>query len=348
MPILHGTFSVQRFSTATRRDTPFDHDDIRALNAHAFGTGDLSDSETPHGWGGGHHELDTTCSAEKNMRGDFLHFSFVAEEEKLPAGRIKALAQIEYDAANGKVRWFECLGSATAQVEEEGKDGRYKTRKVVPVVYDRSRNQVWFGHTSDKYAGLFADLFEVTFGKVLQPITAGSFWVGDEPDHLVPVWVEDGKDDWLGNDFLMWLLARNDHELIGKAVVSVRDTVQLACPIGEKGRVAVNLECPTRMPELVRAVREGKVARKAGVTVVTGDGQHFDFTLAAEGWRLSGVKVPDPDDGAKGDVAELARLELCRTLFDTVDGLMNAFTDGYEDNMRLVNEWTNVGEEVTV
>jgi hypothetical protein len=348
MPFTHGTVSARRFTTSVM-DAPkqsFDEGDIESL---AHGSADrcpLSDDEPQHGWCGGLHELDMEFSCEKNLRGDFLSFAWRVTEERLPQGRIKALAELEILGAvkDGRVMaWAEAKETATATVEEEGKDGRYKRHTVVPVVWDAKSGQVWFGTGGTKHTALFQQDFADTFGVELTPITAGS-WVTDQDSRREMAWIEEGSDDWLGNECLMWLLAR-DHagkgdERIGDLTVMVSKTCQMACPNGTGGKDVFSLERPVAMPELNLAAREGKVARRAGLTVVDGAGVMFELTLQAEEWVVTGAKLPESEDYQRDRaVAELERLEQCRSLFWTIDQILAAYRDGREENWRVVEEW---------
>ncbi len=347
MSFLNGTVSCQRFSTATPALSPFGDDEINALARHNADARPLSDSEPQHGWAAGTHELDLTITAAKCLRGPYMHFGFRVTTNDPPAGRVKTLAQAAFDRAQddgNPIPWDDAMESAEATVEEEGKDGRYVKHTLIPIVWDGERGQVWYGSGSDKYVGLFTDLFADTFGVELEPITAGSLAPAGKCQ-LVPeaVWCPDGEDV-VGNEFLMWLLCRDDAEPVGGTTVMVANSVSMACPLGQNGRDEFRYECPARMPELVLAARKGKVARKAGLALATAGGDLFTVTLQGETWAVTGGKLMEPDEDLKGEQAELARLDMCRILFDTLDGLMRAFAQEYTANCDAVTRWLQGGE----
>ncbi|MCK8387218.1 hypothetical protein, partial [Erwinia amylovora] len=78
--------------------------------------------------------------------------------------------------------------------------------------------------------------------------------------------------------------------------VVVANSVVMACPMGQNGKVTVALDLPCGMPELNLAAREGKVARKAGITIADGQGRLFEFAMQAEEWVVTGAKLPEPED----------------------------------------------------
>lgn len=327
----------------------FDEDTIALLKRDNADARPLSDSEPQHGWAGGLHELDTEFSCEKNLRGRYVSWAFRVTEDKPPPGRIKALAEMEMVAAEKdgrKLPWSEAKEIALEAVTEEGKDGRYTRHTVIPVVWDGEDGEVWYGAASEKWVTLFTALFAGTFGVELEQVTASTFHNDNAmPPDMNPVWMEPDSDDWLGNDLMMWLLARDrvgEHVVAG-ATVAVMNRVELACPAGEKGRDVVTTTCPAKSPEVTTAVRDGRVARKVGLIVVTPGGTQYEFTLAAERWAVTGAKVPDNED-LDGMEADVARLDACRELFTTMDAVMSEFVAGHEEHNKLVREWTAGGE----
>src|SRR5262249_11027742 len=185
---------------------------------------------------------------------------------------------------------------ARDRLEEEAKDGRYRKRKCHPVLWDRLSNEVLFRSTSLTQVERLCGLFEQTFGRELECITAGrrahqlaelherTRMVDDSaPSAFVPgvtpadvAWIADESSrDFLGNEFLLWLWYYTD---------AVSDTLQLAdnsevtvmlarsltleCPRGQTGHETISHEGPTRLPEARRAIQAEKVAREGGGTPV--------------------------------------------------------------------------------
>ena len=348
MPFLHGTTSCQRFRTPTSLAyATFGDAEITALAKNNADARPLSDSESQHGWAAGTHEFDLNITAAKCLRGPYLHFGFRVTTNDPPAGRVKTLAQVAFDGAEERgtpISWDEAMESAESVVEQEAKDGKYTKHTLIPVVWDGEKRQVWYGAGSDKWVTLFTQLFKDTFGVELEPITAGSLTPPGYTQLVTEaVWCPDGED-LAGNEFLMWLLCRDDADPVGQTTVMVANSVSMACPVGEGGRDEFRYECPARMPELVLAARKGKVARKAGLTLATGDGKLFTATLQAETWTVTGGKLPDVDEDLTGEHADVARLDLCRQLFAELDGLMHSFAQDYTANCDAVKQWLQGGE----
>lgn len=348
MPFLTGTTSAIRFRTpVSLAYATFGDAEVAALAKHNADARPLSDSKPQHGWAAGTHELDLTITAAKCLRGPYMHWGFRVTTNDPPAGRVKTLAQAAFDRAEESdtpIPWDDAVESAESTVQEEAKDGRYTKHTLIPVVWDGERGQVWYGSGSAKWVTLFTQLFKDTFGVDLEPITAGTL-APTEVNAVVPeaVWCPDGADV-VGNEFLMWLLCRDDNDLIGLTTVMAANSVSMACPFGQGGRDEFRHECPARMPELVLAARKGKVARKAGLTLASGDGKLFTATLQAETWAVTGGKLPDADEDLTGEQADVARLDLCRQLFDELDGLIQSFVQDYAANCDAVKRWLQGGE----
>ena len=349
MSFLNGTFSAMRFSTSATSFHPWDDETVDRIAEHNADARLLSDTEPQHGWTGGRHDLDLDFTTDRLLRGRYLCFGFRVTEDKYPAGRIKALAEMEMAGAEKDGRrldWKDAKATAMDTLAEEGKDGRFRHHSTVPLVWDGVTGDVWYGSAGEKHVGLFTALFAETFGVDVTPVTSGYFYSDNTagPDEN-PVWVEDGTDDWLGNDFLMWLLARDraGEYVVGGVTVAVVGKVDVACPRGETGRDGIAAECPAKVPELTTAVRAGKLARKAGLVTVPQSGATYSFTLAADRWAVTGAKVPVDEDATPGPDTDVATLDRCRELFETLDGVMRSFVNGHAANLRTVTQWTSEG-----
>lgn len=348
MSFLNGTVSCQRFSVDIANREPFSDDDTAALAKHNADARPLSDTEPPFGWCGGKHELDMDFRTERLLRGEYLTFGFRVTENKPPAGRIKALAELEVSGAEKdgrKLSWDDAMETARATVDEEGKDGRYTRHVVVPVVWDGTTGQVWYGSTSDKYVPLFQTLFHETFGVELSSINADSLTADEDPweNTYDPVWFPD-SNNFIANDFLMWLLACDQAEryTVAGATFVVSKSVAVACPRGEDGRDTFTATCPAKVPELTTAIRKGLIARKVGLIVVPKEGHQYEFTLS-DGWTVTGAKLGDADEDGDDVQAEVERLDRCRTLFRTIDAMLTEFVSQHAVNMSFVSQWTSEG-----
>lgn len=348
MPFTHGNMSAILFIEKVRQLTqtgPVGEREIDLLKKFSVDHAKPSDLEPAHGWTAGRHPFDTDFSCEKNLVGKYLCFAFRVTELKLPTDRIKTLAEIEMIAAekNGdKLSWEEAKNTAIATVEEESKDGRYDKHHMIPIVWDTEINEFWYGTTSEKWATLFEIHLQKTFGIEVEQLTSSHYNDNLNPPESNPVWMEPESNDWIGNHFMMWLLAKDklkEHVVRDGIVFMILDKIEMACPDGEKGRDVIATTHPSQSPEVDSAIRDGKLVRKIGMNVLC-NGMTVNLTLAAERFAISGAKI-ESDDELEGDAQLLDRLERCGSVFSTINRMMGVFVSDYEHNMKIVREWQN-------
>ena len=103
------------------------------------------------------------------------------DTDKLPADLLRAYYAVELKAlSKNNPSGFasarqkrEAKEIARDRLEQEAKDGRYRKRKCIPVLWDRLSNEVLFGATSLTQVDRLCSLFEQTFGPELECVTAG-------------------------------------------------------------------------------------------------------------------------------------------------------------------------------
>lgn len=368
MGFLTGSVTYQRFRVACPAPRQFDQEHLDKLADRMAGRQRLAAADgVETGWTAGDHIHDTAFTLDKNVVNDALCFELAVDTDKLPADKLKAYYQVELKANLG----FSGLARPTAKMkraaketarerlEEEAKDGRYRKRKCVPVLWDRTTGEVLFGATSLTLIDRLCSLFEQTFGAKLYAVTAGrlaaegdnrtgvdetlsAFVPGVTADE--PCWIVGGGDtSFHGNEFLLWLwywLDVNSDTLTlpdgSEATVMIARTLTLECPRGQTGHDTISHEGPTRLPEARRAIQSGKLPRKCGLTVVR-HGQQYELTLSAETLAVSGAKLPPPDDtiaDARGKAED--RVDSIRALVETLDQLYAAFL-----SRRLGREWAD-------
>src|SRR4051812_20287923 len=255
------------------------------------------------GWTAGEHVLDTDFQLDKNVISDTLHFELRVDVDKIPSDLLRAYYAVELKAlSKNNPSGFasarqkrEAKEIARERLEQEAKDGRYKKRKCIPVLWDRLTNEVLFGATSLTQIDRLCGLFEQTFGLELECITAGrrayqlaelhlrTRMVDDSaPSAFVPgitpndvAWIADESSrDFIGNEFLMWLwyhtdVASDTIALADKSEVTLMlaRTLTLECPRGQTGHETISSDSPPRLPEARRAIQSGKLPRKVGLTM---------------------------------------------------------------------------------
>lgn len=368
MGFLSGRVTFLRFRVNGPAPRLFDQEHLDRLADRAAGRQRVATADGVEvGWTAGGHVLDTDFTLDKNVVNDALHFELAVESDKLPADWLKAYTAVELAAlaANNPSgrpsarQKREAKEAARARLEEEAKDGRYRKRKCVPVLWDRTTNEVLFGATSLTQVDRLCSLFEQTFGVKLQAMTASDGPTDDAVTHgpidaspsvfvqggtADVAWIADESSrDWLGNEFLLWLWYWTDVMSdtltladASEATAWIARSLTLECPRGQTGADAFAHEGPTRLPEARRAIQGGKLPRKCGLTVVRHD-QQYEFTLHAETLAVGAAKLPPPPDDVTDARAVLdERVGEVRELVATLDLLYGAFL-----SRRLGREWAD-------
>jgi hypothetical protein len=312
------------------------------------------------GWTAGEHVLDTDFHLAKNVVNDTLSFDLRVDTDKLPSDLLRAYYSVELKALSKKNpsglpsarQKREAKEIARERLEQESKDGRYKKRKCIPVLWDRQTNEVLFGAASLTQVDRLCNLFEQTFGIDLECATAGrrayqlaelhkrTRLVDDAaPSAFVPgvsptevAWIADESSrDFIGNEFLLWLWYHTDVQsdtvaLADKSEVTLMlaRTLTLECPRGVTGHETITHEGPTRLPEARRAIQSGKLPRKVGLTLVR-HGEQYELALHAETLAVGSAKLPPPDEDADARGKLDGRADQIRALIETLDLLYEAF-----------------------
>jgi hypothetical protein len=340
----------------------FDGEHLDRLADHQAGRQRIASADgIETGWTAGEHVLDTDFQLAKNVVNDTLSFDLRVDTDKLPGDLLRAYYAVELKALTKKnpsgfpsaKQKREAREIARDRLEREAKDGRYRKRKCIPVLWDRLSNEVLFGATSITQVDRLTGLFEQTFGRNLECVTAGrrayqlaelhsrTRMVDDSsPSAFVPgftppevAWIADESSrDFLGNEFLLWLWYHTDVEsdsikLADKSDVTLMlaRTLTLECPRGQTGHETISSEGPTRLPEARRAIQSGKLPRKMGLTLVR-HSEQYELALHAETLAVAGAKLPAPDGSISEPRAKLdERANQIRNLIETLDLLYDAF-----------------------
>ncbi len=359
-----GRATFMRFKVVGTPPRLFDQTQLDQLADKQMGRQKVASADgSEAGWTAGGHVLDLDFALEKNVVVDALLFDFRFDKDQPPGELLRAYYEVELkaltkDNPTGKPsarQKREAKQIARERVEQEAKDGRFKKRKTVPVVWHLGAGEVWFGTSSLSQLDRFSLLFQETFGVELDALPAGRqaylhaeasgrsrqvddatlspFVVGTTPDDAA--WVADSSSrDWAGNEFLLWLWYYADVESDTLKVADGSEvtfmlsaSLALDCPRGTTGSETIRHEGPTRLPEAKRAIQAGKLPRKVGLTLVRHNDQ-YELAVAAETLAVSGAKLPPPDDEAAAGRAALEdRIGRLRDLVETLDLLYAAFLD---------------------
>lgn len=374
MGFFAGRVTFLRFKVNGPNPRLFTEEHLQRLQNHQAGRQRLASADGVEvGWTAGDHVLDTDFQPAKNVINDTLHFELRVDVDKLPGDLLRAYYAVELKAlaatnpsgfASARQK-REAREIARERLEQEAKDGRFRKRKCVPVLWDARSNEVLFGATSLGHVERLVALFQQTFGQGLEAVTAGrrAYYLAElhqrtrsvddsSPSAFVPgttppdvAWIADESSrDFLGNEFLLWLWFQTEVESDAvrladdsEATVMLARTLTLECPRGQTGHETISHDGPTRLPEVKRAVQAGKLPRKAGLTLVRHDEQ-YELTLHAETLGAAGVKLPNPPEDVTDARARLeARADQIRGLVETLDLLYDAF-----GRVRFGGEWATV------
>jgi hypothetical protein len=361
MGFFTGRASFLRFKVNGPAPRLFDDEHLDRLKDRQAGRQRIASADgIETGWTAGDHVLDTDFHLAKNIINDTLTFDLRVDTDKLPGDLLRAYYAVELKAlSKNNPSGFasarqkrEAKEIARDRLEQEAKDGRYKKRKCIPVLWDKISNEVLFGATSLTQIDRLCSLFEQTFGVGLDCITAGrrayhlaeinarTRLVDDSaPSAFIPgitpsdvAWIADESSrDFIGNEFLLWLWYYTDVESDtikladnSEVTLMLARTLTLECPRGVTGHETISHEGPTRLPEARRAIQSGKLPRKVGLTMVR-HSEQYELALHAETLAVGGAKLPPPDEAsdARGKLDD--RANQLRSLIETLDLLYDAF-----------------------
>ncbi|MBN2561940.1 MAG: hypothetical protein JXQ75_13530 [Phycisphaerae bacterium] len=376
MAFLAGTVSFSRFKVVGGSPKRLDESLLEKLRNQAIGKQRVMRADNEEvGWIGGRHVLDQEFDLEKNVLLDCLHFGLRVDASRVPPDLMRAYVEMELDAlrdgnGDGNARAFarlkkQAVEAARKRADREVKDGRYRRLRQFPILLDTRNDVLYVGATQPAVLERLHPLFKETFGRRLEPITAGrlgydraeqqgisrklenlrpSTFVAhpDGDGHIDVYWTahDSTSRDYLGNEFLLWLWytlseETDTIELPDKTEASVVIVKQLAleCPWAQSGKEVITCEGPTQLPESRRAIQSGKLPRKAGLILARQDEQ-YEFTLQAETFNISSAALPRIEGNGNPRARIEERVEQIRHLAETVDLLFFAFLQD-----RLGSDW---------
>ena len=251
MGFFTGRASFLRFKVNGPAPRLFDDEHLDRLRDHQAGRQRIAAADgVETGWTAGDHVLDTDFHLAKNIINDTSPSTYAWTPTSSPTTCCARTSSVELKALSSKNnpsgfasarQKREAKEIARDRLEQEAKDGRYKKRKCIPVLWDKLTNEVLFGATSLTQIDRLCSLFEQTFGVGLECVTAGR-----RAYHLAEVgtrtrlggrlraqprscpasrpadvaWIADESSrDFIGNEFLLWLWYYTDVE---------SDTIKLA------------------------------------------------------------------------------------------------------------------------
>jgi hypothetical protein len=370
MGFLNGRVTWERFEVGGKA-VPLGQKQVVALERYSIeerlGSGGDGMSV---GFVAGEHVLDLQFNLEKNLVNDALHAAVRIDAVKIPGELKKAWIEMEIaERAAENPSGFptrkqkqEAKEAVEERIQQEAEDGRFKTMKHFPFLWDSRQDVLYLGSASESVVERFVPMFEEAFERTLTRMSAGTvgletakakklqrsfedvapaaFFGASNKSYSVS-WLGDNaaSRDFLGNEFLLWLwwIVEGEADSIklpddSTVAVMMSRTLSLECPLAETGKESFSHESPIRLPEAKHAVRLGKLPRKSGLTLIRHDEQ-YDFTISAETLGVASAALPKLDSETFVAFRQ-DRVDQIRHLTETIDLLFAAFI-----HRRLSSSW---------
>ena len=366
MPFDRGTVSYRRFALEGWKSAPCPEtlDALRAASLVDEGEGSGA------GWTAGEHLFDAGFDAERNLFGEAMLAAIRVDSDRVPADvrrayLLSAMAEEMASADADRQSRRRARDTAQRRCDAEVAEGRWRRRRMVPVLADFAAKSALVPARSDALTTSVRALLEETLECSATALTSGSLAIrladtfglskamervdpesfsggagGDEGGRPEPAWCDDGHPmDFLGNAFLLWCWWRAERDAADDdlGAVLLRRSIELSCPWDSTGSVVVRSDDPAARMELRTALRSGKWPRRAGLILARG-GDAWEFTLQADRWEVSALKLPAPDAApATRREAIEQRLASIREFDAVLTGLFGHFL-----RERLADGWSGV------
>lgn len=377
-----GTMSFLRYAVIGQSPKMPDEDLLKKLADHAIKPSETGlPEEVEYGWCGPRHLLDPSFGFEHCVFNDCLFFALRVDTNKVPAEIRHAWQVIEEDALAktnpsgfiSKQQKRLARETINQRIDEELRSGKYRRSKHIPLLWDLP-NGVVYGPSSLSVREKLTELFSITFGLELEPLTSGNIALRElerrgrrrEYEDFVPTrfakspqdpdapaeypWTirGDGVKDFLGNEFLLWMWYETAHRsgtvktTDSEVAVMFDRSLQLDCVFNHTGKETLLATGPTRLPEAIDGLRTGKVPRKCGLIVEAPSGQ-YNLTLTGESFAVGSLKLPDIEQADTPRTLLEERINLLRDFSRVLDGMYYSFLttrcQGWNTQVSQIQKW---------
>lgn len=377
-----GTMSFLRYAVIGQSPTMPDERLLEKLAEHAIRPSETGlPEEVEYGWCGPRHLLDTSFDFEHCVFNECLFFALRVDTNKVPSEIRHAWQVIEEDALAktnpsgfiSKQQKRLARETMNQRMDEELRSGKYRRSKHIPMLWDLP-NGVVYGPSSLGVREKLTELFSITFGLELEPLTSGNIAIRElerrgkrrEYEDCVPTrfakspqdpdapaeypWTAkgDGAKDFLGNEFLLWMWYEAAHRAgtikttDSEIAVMFDRSLQLDCVFNHTGKETLLATGPTRLPEAIDGLRTGKVPRKCGLIVEAPSGQ-YNLTLTGESFAVTGLKLPDIEQADTPRTLFEERISLLRDFSRVLDGMFYSFLtsrcQGWNTQVIQIQKW---------
>ena len=373
-----GTVSYRRFSIEGWKSPPGEELLEAMRSASLVDEGEGSGA----GWTAGEHLFDAAFEPSRNLFDGDVLAAIRIDSDRVPsevrrAYLLSAMAEEMADADRGSRR--RARETALKRCDAEIADGRWRRRKLVPVLASHGARAALVPVRSDAATTAVRTLLEETLDASVTALASGSLAVrlADQlglaaaasdaqpeafgpapardaatPERPAPPWCDEGHPmDFLGNAFLLWAWwqAERDGPEPATGTVILRKSIEFACPWDTTGSTVVRSDDPAARSEARAAMRCGKWPRRAGL-ILQRDGQAWEFSLQADRWEVSGLRVDlgDVTPSNRREALEL-RLAAIRSFDDALIDLYSAFLrerlgQGWSGARASVSRWMRESE----
>lgn len=343
MGLMRGSMSFRSYGLSGEWPAVVDDWILGCLAGGAFGTARVQSADgSEAGFITARHLFDVNFDAPGCSAGEFVYFQMRQDRHRVPGDVLRSYVAMEESAllaAGG--RGFltrnerqEARDNARHRADKEIKTGAYRRISSAGVLLDLGAQRLHLFGGGQRLSEVFCGLFEVSFDRVLDPLSAGVLAGQYARRHGLVRALEDlgpaafidppgehmaqgigsatyaHERDFLGMEFLTWLGWKCDGgtatiDLAGSGVrtaeVVLDRAMELSCVYDLTGRASVRASGAASAPETRSALARGKQPRRAGLMVAAGD---LQATLVLEGcgFAVSGVSLLG-DDSAGGPSA---------------------------------------------
>ena len=285
--------------------------------------------------------------------------------------------------------------AASREIDEQLKNGKFRKSKMVPILWNFTTGLIYCASSSGPVIEELAKKMREAFSVKLQPISAGVLAAemcgpmginakyfedlrpsaftpppavpqdgdaAEKQDRNIPgvPWVAKARDlrDFLGNEFLIWLLWNSqngaihtpDAHAVGTVSLTPWKSLDLECAWGVTGKTTIRVGAsgdeggsPIMAPAFGRSMNQGQWPRKAGM-MLSNKENGYEFALQGDQMDVSGLNLPAPDDIQSERELSDARIRLLLDFDRTLDATFAAFlrercSPNWIETVELINLW---------